>query len=221
MSLIELEDGSYQIVKTNKEGVKFFMEVDEEDIIETRRGNISTKAYKDDDGLIYSTDKDLEDERIIKEVKTHVIKVREDEEIRELKERIKELEKEGIQKRKDKASLEDHREGGGVVRYGDPDMRKKTSIHDDKRTVIYELYDEARKGSKDAKNKLDQLWKLTIPRFKEIEKNRTSIVIVECPNPNCTAGIDPEIGDCPVCGWNKDEKGYSKIFDEIVEGRKV
>lgn len=120
-----------------------------------------------------------------------------------------------LQDRKDETSLELQKDGGGVVRlqnYGGDSKDRG-----DKQEAISALYKRAKAGDEDAENKLDQLWKLTIPRFRELERSG-SLVVVGCPK--CNTGLDPNVGDCPVCGWNMYDKGYHKEFDEIVRGRR-
>jgi len=129
------------------------------------------------------------------------------------------IQEKNIQQKKDFASLEDAKRsrGGGVVPLSQPSAKMGEYQYDSPRSAIYDLYARSRKGDKEAESKLDQLWKLSVPLLKRMEKMRDPLIITECPK--CGAGIDPEVGDCPVCGWSMYEKGYSKSFDEIVTGR--
>ena len=74
-----------------------------------------------------------------------------------------------------------------------------------------------KRGDKDAENKLDGLWRLAVPRLRELEKSGKRLVITECPH--CGAGFDPELSECPICHWSKYDSGYHQEFDSIIRGR--
>ena len=119
-----------------------------------------------------------------------------------------------LQKEKDRMSLDMQKEGGGVVRLDSRNPYQRDSEdRGEKQKVISELYKKAKRGDEDAKQKLDGLWKLTIPKLRELERSG-SLIVVGCPK--CNTGIDPDLSECPVCGWSKYDAGYAKSFNDIM-----
>lgn len=207
MSLVEDEDGFFKIRKISEQGDSYWEGIDKSDVVELKKHGVITKVYRDSDGNTYSSQVQEEDASMLKEVKTHIITVQKDQDMEDLRQRIKELEAPGEQARKDEASLKLQKDGGGVVRLQQSRVGDGKYVGE-KRDVIGRLYKDAEKGDKGAKRKLDSLWSLVIPHLRE---SKEPFHIYACPK----CGQAVEVGEdiCVSCGWDKHSSGYSRFGD--------
>ena len=99
-----------------------------------------------------------------------------------------------MQEKKDKAALEQQKEGGGVITL---EQKPKDYVYQSKREAIDDLYAKMAAGDKEAEKKLDELWKLAVKKLKEAP---TAFSVEQCPR--CGGGIYQGTV-CPYCGWDK------------------